>query len=144
MRGRIFLCLLLAFIPAPALADDSPVGISWVQTKDLRLFYYDSLSYLVPHAVRTFTNSLEWQRRMFGWMPSEPTTVLLQDLSDYGGAHAYAAPRATLAIDPTGEDPRPAGKAVGVPTHPHLLRKWLNHRNRSRFTLGDLARSVSA
>ena len=99
MRGRIFLCLLLAFIPAPALADDSPVGISWVQTKDLRLFYYDSLSYLVPHAVRTFTNSLEWQRRMFGWMPSEPTTVLLQDLSDYGGAHAYAAPRATLVFD---------------------------------------------
>lgn len=99
MRGRIFLCLLLAFIPAPVLADDSPVGISWVQTKDLRLFYYDSLSYLVPHAARTFTNSLEWQRRMFGWVPSEPTTVLLQDLSDYGGAHAYAAPRATLVFD---------------------------------------------
>ena len=31
------------------------------------------LGYLAPHAIRTFTNSLAWQRRMFGWVPSEPT-----------------------------------------------------------------------
>ena len=97
MRGCI-LCLLLALIPAAAIAQ-SPVGISHVDTKDLRLYYYDSLGYLAPHAVRTFTNSLEWQRRMFGWVPSEPTTVLLQDLADYGNAFAHAAPRGTLVFD---------------------------------------------
>jgi hypothetical protein len=97
MRGCI-LCLLLALMPAAAVAQ-SPVGISHVDTKDLRLYYYDSLGYLAPHAVRTFTNSLEWQRRMFGWVPSEPTTVLLQDLADYGNAFAHAAPRGTLVFD---------------------------------------------
>jgi len=98
MRVRI-LCLLLGLWPIVAVADESPVGISYVETKDLKLYYYDSLSYLVPHAVRTFTNSLEWQRRMFGWEPSEPTTILLQDLADYGNAFAYAAPRGLLVFE---------------------------------------------
>jgi hypothetical protein len=95
MRGRI-LCLLLTLMPVAAAADESPVGMSYVETKDLRLFYYDSLGYLVPHAVRTFTNSLEWQRRMFGWVPSEPTTVMLQDFADYARALAISAPRSLL------------------------------------------------
>ena len=36
---------------------------------------------------------------MFGWMPSERTTVILQDFADYGNAHAFAAPRGTLILD---------------------------------------------
>ncbi len=98
MHGRIC-CLLLMLLSAAAAADESPVGLSEVDTKDLRLYYYDSLSYLVPHAVRTFTNSLAWQRRMFGWTPSEPITVQLQDFSDYGNAATYAAPRGMLFFD---------------------------------------------
>lgn len=62
MRNRL-LCLLLALMPAAAVADQSPVDISYVETKDLRLYYYDYLSYLAPHPVRTFTNSLKWQRQ---------------------------------------------------------------------------------
>ncbi len=54
----------------------------------LQLIYFDPLGYLVPHAVRTFTNSLAWQRRMFGWMPSEPTTIVLNDFADFGNARA--------------------------------------------------------
>ena len=61
MRGRV-LCLLLALMSATSAADDNSLGLSYVETKDLRLIYFDSLGYLVPHAVRTFTNSLEWQR----------------------------------------------------------------------------------
>ena len=38
MAGRI-LCLLLALMPAVALADESPVGISYVETRDLGLYY---------------------------------------------------------------------------------------------------------
>ena len=97
------LCLLLALMPFASFADDSavdsPVGLSEVDTKDLRLYYPDSLSYLVPHAVRTFTNSLEWQRRTFGWAPYEPVAIQLQDFADYGGAAAYAAPHSWLVID---------------------------------------------
>ena len=98
--GRRMLCLLLlAWVPVVALADESPVGISHVETKDLNLYYLDSLGYLVPHAVRTFTNSLAWQRRMFGWVPSESTTILLRDAADYGNATTFAAPHSMLFID---------------------------------------------
>jgi len=98
MRGRI-VCLLLALFSAASAADESPVGISGVETPDVKLYYYDYLGNIAPLAVRTFTNAREWQRRVFGWSPSEPTTVLLQDFADYGNALAYAAPRGTLIID---------------------------------------------
>jgi hypothetical protein len=98
MRSRV-LCLLLAFLPAAAAADESPLGQSYVQTRDLKLVYFDSLDYLAPHAVRTFTNSLAWQRRTFGWVPSEPTTVLLQDFADAGNAFQSSAPRNRLVFE---------------------------------------------
>ncbi len=96
---KVWALLLLAAMSPFAVADDSPVGISSASTPAMHLHYYDSLGYLVPHAVRTFTNSREWQRRMFGWMPSEATTVLLQDFADYGNALTYAVPRGTLIFD---------------------------------------------
>jgi hypothetical protein len=107
MRGRVC-CLLLALLsavaaaegpPATGAAEPSPVGISSVEAKDLRLYYSDSLTYLVPHSVRTFTNAIAWQKRMFGWVPSEPVTVLLQDLADYGNAATYGAPHSAIFFD---------------------------------------------
>ena len=75
-----------------AAGAESPVYINGVETKDLNLYYYEWLSFLEPHAVRTFTNSMAWQRRIFGWQPSEPTTILLQDFSenDVGPARSAA------------------------------------------------------
>jgi hypothetical protein len=93
------LWLLLALMPAAAAADESPVGISQMFTKDLRLYYYDYLSHLAPYTVRTFTNSLAWQRKYFGWEPSEPTIILLQDVADYGNAHTFSAPHDMLVFD---------------------------------------------
>ena len=98
MRDCTF-CLLLALMPAAAAADENPLGISYVETKDLKLIYFDSLDFLAPHLVRTFTNSLAWQRRTFGWMPSETTTILLKDQSDYGNASQQSAPRSRLFVD---------------------------------------------
>jgi hypothetical protein len=101
MRGRV-LCILLALLPVAHSTAQTSLGLSYVETKDLRLIYFDSLGYLAPHAVRTFTNSLEWQRRTFGWVPSESTTVLLADLSDYGNASTWSAPHDTafFSIEP--------------------------------------------
>jgi len=101
VRSRIGLLLLVFSLLASSAtgADANSLGIESVETPAMRLFYYDSLGYLVPHAVRTFTNSREWQRRMFGWMPSESTTVLLQDFADYGNAATYAIPRGTMVFD---------------------------------------------
>ena len=91
--------LLLALLPTAVAAQWSDLGMSYVKTKDLTLVYFDSLGYLVPHAVRTFTNSLEWQRRTFGWVPSEPVTILLKDFSDYGNASTWSAPRNSVFFD---------------------------------------------
>jgi hypothetical protein len=90
------LCFAFALMPVAAAADESPVNISWVEGKDLRLYYKNYLSYLEPHVVRTFTNSLAWQRRMFGWVPSGPTIILLEDFADYGGASTD--PRGTIFV----------------------------------------------
>jgi hypothetical protein len=98
MRVRVW-CLLLALLPMAAVAEEDSLGLSYVETKDLKLIYFDSLDYLVPHAVRTFTNSVAWQRRTFDWVPSESTIVMLKDFSDYGGATAAAAPRSRLFIE---------------------------------------------
>jgi len=97
-RVRV-LCLLFTLMPVAASADESPLGMSFVTTKDMQLVYFDSLGYLVPHAVNTFTNSLAWQRRMFGWVPSEPVSVLLTDFADYGNAQAGAVPHSRLVFD---------------------------------------------
>ncbi len=98
MRGRL-LWLLLALASPSAAADRSPVNISGVETSDVRLYFYNYLKEIEPLAIRTFTNSQAWQRRTFGWTPSERATVLLQDFRDYGNAHAYPAPHSTLIID---------------------------------------------
>src|SRR5208337_3062357 len=98
MRARILL-LPLVLTAAAAIAAESPVNISGVETKDLRLFYYYYLSFLQPYTVRTFTNSLEWQRHIFGWQPSERVIVELRDFGDYGNAIALSAPHSELIFD---------------------------------------------
>ena len=92
--------LALALAAAAHAAEPSPLGLSYVETPDLRLVYFDpALSYLVPHAVATFTNALAWERRVLGWEPYERTTLLLKDFTDYGNASATPLPRNTLRFD---------------------------------------------
>ena len=83
-----------------ASAARSPLGLSYVETKDVRIIYFDpTLTYLAPHTLRTFTNALDWERRVLGWEPYERTTILLKDFSDYGNASATPLPRNTLRFD---------------------------------------------
>jgi hypothetical protein len=96
MRGRAC-CLLLLLLPIAATADDNPLGMSYVETPDVRLVYFDPLAYLIPHAARTALNSLAFQKRTFGWSPSRKPTILLKDYSDY--AAAVSAPRNRLILD---------------------------------------------
>lgn len=98
---RIWTTLLLCLVMAPAVhAEDNRLGLSMLETKDLRLIYLTpSLDYLTPHAVRTFTNSLSWQRDRFDWTPTQPVTVFLKDFSDYGNAGASAIPKNIVRVD---------------------------------------------
>jgi hypothetical protein len=64
-----------------------------IETADVRLIYFDPAeSFLVPHAVRTFLNSLAFQKRLFDFHPVGPITVLLADFSDAGNAGATVVP----------------------------------------------------
>jgi len=90
---------LLALASLAGAAEENPLGMSYDESEDLHLIYFDSLSFMTPHTVRTFTNSIAWQKKMFGWVPSQRTTVLLKDLSDYGNATAIVAPRSRLLFD---------------------------------------------
>jgi hypothetical protein len=89
---------LLALCAGAALADD--LNLSVLETDDLRLIYFDpAQTYLVPHVVRSFENSMAWQRRVFGWVPYEKTTVLLKDFTDAGNAAARSAPNNAITVD---------------------------------------------
>lgn len=70
-----------------------------VETDDVRLLYLDPFqTYLVPHVLRNFQNSVNFQRDIFEWTPHEKSTVILTDLSDYGNAGAGASPYNGVSI----------------------------------------------
>src|SRR5690349_19621129 len=52
-----------------------------------------------PQVVRSFENSMAWQRRVFGWVPYEKTTVLLKDFTDSGNAGARSSPNNAITVD---------------------------------------------
>jgi hypothetical protein len=82
------------------------IGVPWaraqlgeVQTDQLRLVFFEgSESFLVPHAVRTFLNSLQFQEALFDYEPDDKITVLLADFEDYGNAGAASVPRNSLQV----------------------------------------------
>jgi hypothetical protein len=82
----------------PAGAAD-PIQFEILETDDLRLLYFAPSEYLTPHIARNFQNSIDFQRRVFGWEPYETTVVLLKDFGDYGNAAARSAPNNALMVD---------------------------------------------
>ncbi len=126
-------CLLLTLLPCLAWSDDDPLGMSYVKTKDAELIYFDSLEGLVPRAVRTFTNSLEFQEQHFGWVPSVPVTLLLKDSSDYGNAHAVLSPNSRLIVDVA-----PESHAFETSTGAERLYSIMNHEL-VHMVQGDIA-----
>lgn len=71
-----------------------------VETDSLRLLYFDPTeTYLVPRVIETFHDSLERQQSILGYEPSEKTTVLLLDFSDYGNGGAISVPSNSIIID---------------------------------------------
>ncbi|HSH91319.1 MAG TPA: hypothetical protein VK996_15135 [Ramlibacter sp.] len=130
-RCRRFIALLLA--PCAALAQPSPTGYSYVDTPEARLIYLDSLEYLVPHALQTFTNSLNWQKHRFGWKPSGPITLFLRDTADYGTGRAVVAPRLRLMTDVA-----PESRAFETATASERFYSTMNHEM-VHIVQGDVA-----
>jgi len=73
--SKLLTMLTLAGLTQPALAQ-----LSSLETDDLRLVYLrPTMSFLTPHTARCFENSMGFQRRLFGYEPSEKVSVLLLD-----------------------------------------------------------------
>ncbi|NND43934.1 MAG: hypothetical protein HKN58_01325 [Xanthomonadales bacterium] len=88
--------VLLQFGPAQA----APFEMDLIETDDLRLLYFDPFqTYLTPHTTRTFQNSMDFQKRVFGWTPYDKTTVLLNDFTDWGNGAALVNPGNIIMID---------------------------------------------
>jgi hypothetical protein len=88
------LTLVTALLPSPAGAQ-----LSTRQAERLRLVYFEgSESYLVPHVVRTFLNSMAFQRRLLDYEPDQDVTVMLADFEDSGNAGVTVIPRNTMMV----------------------------------------------
>jgi hypothetical protein len=91
----LLLFIAFAFNPSPASAQ-----LNQLAMEELRLLYFEATQgYLAPHVARCYLNSLEFQRELWKWEPSEPVTVVLVDLSDRGNAAAGAVPRNLLMLE---------------------------------------------
>ena len=92
------LLLILGLLLAIRAEADS-VWLNEVETDDLRLLYFEPSTYLVPHVIRSYQKSLEFQEKIFNWTPYEKPTILLKDFYDYGNAATSSSPANVVWVD---------------------------------------------
>ena len=96
------------------------------RTADLNLIYYDQAhEYLTYHLVRSFENSLNFHKRLFGYTPTEPVVVLMQDFGDYGHGGTSTVPwnYVSIGIEPFDYvyDTMPANERINWLMHHELV-----------------------
>jgi len=95
MKKAILLLSVLSLFPILLHSQD----LKNLQTDDLNLVYYSSAhSYVVPHLVRSFENTMEYYRKFWDYYPKERITMFLQDFSDLGNGGATAVPINYISI----------------------------------------------
>ena len=63
------------------------------ETPSLKLVFLDkNTSYLVPHTVRTFENSIAFHEKFWNYTPSERTNILFNDFTDVGTGGSIVIP----------------------------------------------------
>jgi hypothetical protein len=99
MTRRTAVVLLLVFATAALAAAPASAQLSQMVLEDMRLIHFQATQgFLAPYVARCYLNSLEFQKELWGWQPSQPVTVILVDLSDRGNASAGAVPRNLLLL----------------------------------------------
>ena len=92
-------CLSLARVVLLASVPRADAQLAFTEVEDVKVVYVrTSGDYLVPHAVRTFLNSLRFHKKLFDFTPSEEITALLLDFEDSGNASATAVPRNSVNV----------------------------------------------
>jgi hypothetical protein len=82
------------------LCGPARAGLLFVETRDLRLVYYDpGEAHLVQHATQSFLSGLAAHKRMFDYTPDGGVSVLMQDFADRANASANATPRNRIFLD---------------------------------------------
>ena len=71
---NVGLCLVLILTAMAAAAAESPVNISGVETKDLKLYYYNYLDFLEPHSVRAYVTGLRKKGSTIAFEPRRDGT----------------------------------------------------------------------
>ena len=98
MHGRCRTLFLLGLFVL-ALSSPARAQLASVEAGKMLLVYVDGTqSFLVPHAARTFLNSLASQKQLFDYEPDSNISVLLLDLQDAGNASATSVPRNALTV----------------------------------------------
>lgn len=87
-----FLFLFLAIPSLYSQVQDTPARINVLRTDHLRLVYFPSHSYIVPHLARSFHNAFYFHSDLFDYQPSEDILLLLHSFNDYGAAGAATIP----------------------------------------------------
>ncbi len=92
VKGVVILLLLLSTVAQSQ-------ELRTRQTRDLDLVYYDKAhEYLTYHLARSFENSLNFDKKLFDYTPSEPVVILMQDFGDYGHGGTSTVPWNYISI----------------------------------------------
>ncbi|MEJ2535012.1 MAG: hypothetical protein P8008_05995 [Gammaproteobacteria bacterium] len=77
-----------------------PFEMDRVETENVQVLHFAATqAYIVPHLVRSFENSLAFQKEIFEWEPEGRVVLLLTDFSDYGNAGAGVSPQNGVVMD---------------------------------------------
>ncbi len=70
-----------------------------LNSKDMRLIYYGAASdYLIDYIAQCFENAYSFNKKLFGYKPTEKTTVLVYDLNDFGNAGTGTVPHDHIVL----------------------------------------------
>ena len=95
---KLWFLLASVLMTCPGVANSE--GLEYLDTDQLKLLYLDPTeTYLVPHAARSFENSMTKQREIYGYEPWDRPTMLMTDFTDYGNAGATPLPRNIVMMD---------------------------------------------
>jgi len=93
------LAALLLLAALAAAAPPARAQIEVMETDDLRLTYpAPLLSFIAPYTARCFENSMRFHKKLWGYQPSEPVNVMLDDFTDYGNAGVWVNPRNSMVL----------------------------------------------
>ncbi len=96
VRRAFALCCLL---PLLALASAARAQVELIEADDLRLTYpAPLLSFIAPYTARCFENSMRFHKKLWGYTPSDPVNVMLDDFTDYGNAGVWVNPRNSMVL----------------------------------------------